>query len=237
MDALKIWFMLGTLLQDCSAVKLNMKGTLTSFLLAFALLTSSAKRESVTENSPSCLPVNVFIRQPCLPPTVKISQTCTKDDIHTHTHCVFNINHFTQPSCKTDVREYDSTMVVPSRRLACLWTWIIYLALFSNVVTFSGCSGVIFLVLMIPEHLIGQSFFPHFSLFVFIFLTQLRIVCQSCHSSLHLKKEKKTYCVTCQPAVCKIISLCFRILLLQSWFVGDLILCFYHNKQLLSCTQ
>lgn len=47
-----------------------------------------------------------------------------------YTHCFLNINHRARPSCKTDVRQYDGTVVVPSRRRGYLWTWFIYLALF-----------------------------------------------------------------------------------------------------------
>lgn len=61
-----------------------------------------------------------------------------------YTHCFLNINHRAQPSCKTDVRQYDCTVVVPSWGPGYLWTQFIYFLpcfMFSNAVTFSGFSG------------------------------------------------------------------------------------------------
>lgn len=56
-----------------------------------------------------------------------------------NTHCFLNTNHRAQPSCKTDVRQYDCAVVVPSR------TWLsvdmayfcLVLCLFSNAVSLS----------------------------------------------------------------------------------------------------
>lgn len=105
--------------QDCSAGKIDMKEAFTSFIPRVSLDLWSKERK-VLQGTTHLASWLAFSSDNLACSQLSKSHGCWPKMIYTL--CFLNINHRAQPSCKTDVRLYDCTVVVPFRRPGYLWT-------------------------------------------------------------------------------------------------------------------
>ena len=119
--------------QHLSAVEQDMKGTFTSSCLSFGR--RSKVLQGTAPPSTSCLLVVVLFAQWNLCNLYdlacsQLSESHGPRPKMIYTRCSLNINHRAEPSCKTDVKQENCTVVVLSRGRGYMWTWFIYFVLF-----------------------------------------------------------------------------------------------------------
>lgn len=153
--------------EEPHALEQDTKGTFTSFLLACRIKPRQACWKQLP-NVSSCLLVGSFLpprTRPLHHTTLPAANCQTLMDVgqRWYTHAAFlNINDRARPSCKTDVRQYDCTVVVSSTGprapcslvyLSCLVLCFEMLLLSSAALWFQFC-----VIIILEEHLIGFLF-------------------------------------------------------------------------------